>query len=141
MIQMILKIDAGANFDDMSDALKEAIQRAGVQWPEGRLVGTVDYNGERLILIQSKIDGETLTDWMNGYYPTTDPETGEGELIDFTLGWEVVAEEGKKIDQAKLLKYFNPNPVFDEDGNQIGEEPVTDLTEKLQTWAGKSWLY
>jgi len=56
-----------------------------------------------------------------------------------------LAVENETVDQSLLLPYFVDVPVFDfdDDGEyiQTGTEPVTELTDKLQVWAGKNWKY
>lgn len=142
MSMMILKIQEGAEFDYMPSELQKAITRAGVVWPESRLLGTSPIDGYQLILINAKVDGDTLEQWMNVEYPTGElDESGQEIKIGFNLGWEVMAEEGRLVDQSILLPYFDDEPVFDEEGNVVGSEPVTDLTDKLQHWAGKRWTY
>ena len=65
----------------------------------------------------------------------------KGKQIAFRLGWSVVACEDEKIDQNLLLPYFDPVPKFNEKGEKVGEDPVLDLTNKIQHWAGKRWMY
>ena len=57
------------------------------------------------------------------------------------LVWEVVASEGVAVVQSGILPYMMSVPSFDIDGNLIGSVPVTDLTGKLQTYSGKTWIY
>lgn len=134
--QMILEISEGAEFDVMPEELQKAIMKAGIEWPESRLIGTSAVNGKQLILILSTVDKAALEDLMNN-----DEFDGDGNQIKFDLGWSVLACEGEQVNQNALLPYFDDTPIFDEEGDQIGTEPVTDLTDKLQIWAGHKWLY
>lgn len=135
-MMMILEIDESAEFDQMPEDLQAAIQKAGINWPESRLIGTSPIAGKRLILVNSKVDKATLTDLMNN-----DEFDEQGNQVKFNLGWSVVACENEPVDQSVLIPYFDDVPIFDDEGEQIGVEPVTDLTGKLQVWAGKKWMW
>lgn len=140
--QMILEIDETALYSEFQPELQKAISDAGVEWPEAQLLGTSAVNGKHLILILTTKSKDDLHLWMKGGYPTGEiDEEGEEVTINFNLDWNVVAEEGQKINQNKLLPYFDDVPVFDENGDQVGTEPVTELDGKLQTWAGHKWQY
>lgn len=142
MKQMILQIDEGAEFDTMPSELQGAIKKAKISWPESRLIGTSPIDGKQLILILCGIDSTTLEQWMNDAYPTGEFDDFNQEVnIYFNLGWRVVAEEGEQIEQSLLLPYFDDKPIFDEDGELIGYDPVTDLTGNIQVWAGRKWTY
>ena len=136
MKQMILEISEGAEFDVMPEPLQKAIEKARIKWPESRLIGTSAIDGKQLILILSGVDKSTLTDLMNN-----NEFDENGEQIKFNLGWTVLACEGEQIDQSLILPYFDDSPTFDENGDQIGFEPVVDLTNKLQIWAGHKWTF
>lgn len=135
-MMMILEIDEGTEFDLMSEDLQKAVQRAGIEWPESRLIGTSPLAGKQLILVNAKVDKDTLTDLM-----TVEQFDEEGQQVKFKLGWKVLACEGEPVDQLLLLPYFDDIPIFNDDGEIIGSEPVTDLTGKLQVWAGKKWTW
>lgn len=135
-MMMILEIQEGAEFDSMPQLLQKAISKAGIEWPESRLPGTSPANGRQLILVNSLVSKEQLSFLMNN-----DEFDDKGNQIAFNLGWSVLACEDEPVDQDLLLSYFDDTPVFDNEGNQIGSEPVTDLTNKLQHWAGKRWTY
>ena len=139
MKQMILKIDESADFSEMPDSLKEAIKKANIQWPQGQMIGTHPYYSKRLVLIMTSLDKDTLTEWLGGQYPTID-ENGEPTIVDFGLNWEILAVEGEKIDQAPILKFIDDKIMEFEDGETYSEV-VTDITGKLQTFAGHSWTY
>ena len=135
-MMMILEIAAGTEFDAMGEDLQAAINKAGVQWPESQLIGTSAVDGKALILVNALVDADTLTALMNN-----DEFDEEGNQIAFNLGWAVLAQEGEPVDQSVLLPYFNDVPVLDVDGETIAFEPLTDLTGKLQVYAGKKWQY
>lgn len=142
MKQIILEIDAGAEFDTMPSELQGAIKKAKISWPESRLIGTSPIDGKQLILILCDIDSTTLEQWMNVECPTGElDEFGDEINLYFNLNWFVLAEEGEQVDQSLLLPYFDDKQIFDEDGEMIGYEPVTDLIGKLQVWAGRKWTY
>lgn len=136
MSMMILEISEGAEFDNMPESLQKAINKAGIVWPESRLLGTSPANGKQLILINSMADKEQLTFLMNN-----DVFDDDGNQIAFNLGWTVLACENEPINQDLLMPYFDNVSIFDKEGNEIGTQPVTDLTNKLQHWAGKRWMY
>ena len=136
MSMMILEIQEGAELDDMPEPLQKAISDAGIEWPESRIVGTSPVNGKQLILVNSLVDKEQLSFLMNN-----DEFDNNGTQVAFDLGWKVLACEDEAVDQDLLLPYFDDVPVFDEEGKRTGSEPVTDLTNKLQHWAGKQWIY
>lgn len=133
---MILEVAEGAEFDNMPEDLQKAIQKAGVTWPESIMLGTQPVNGKQLILINAKVDADTLTDLMNN-----DEFDENGNQIKFNLGWSVVAREDQVVNQSALLSYYLDVPVFDELGEVAGYEAVADLTGKIQVWAGKKWMY
>lgn len=134
--QMILEIDASVEFDEMPHDLQTAIRKAGIEWPESTMIGTSSHEGKKLILIQTSVDADTLTNLMN-----SEIFDDNGNQIAFNLGWQVLASDKEPINQSALLPYFDDVPVYDDEGNFNGFEPVTDLTGKLQTWAGKQWQY
>lgn len=115
MKQMILKIDNDADFDLMPEELRVTITQTKIQWPQGQMIGTKSYYNKRLILILSPIE----------------PEAIESLIDDFDLNWSLLAVEGETIFQKSLLGF-----MLDED-----DEDVTDVTGKLQTFAGHSWSY
>lgn len=136
--QMILKVDADYDLDDLPDIVKEAINVGAIQWPESQMIGTKTYYSKRLLLIMTVLTRGELTKWLNGAYPARD---GSGD-VDLGLNWKILAVEGELIeDQEPILKFMSDIPVFDDDGEQVGSEDVTDLTGKLQIYAGHSWKY
>jgi len=115
MKQMILKIDDDADINLMPEDLRKAISKTKIQWPQGQLIGTKSYYNKRLILILSPIE----------------PEEIESLFDDFDLAWSILAVEGEIVDQKPILKFME-----DVDG-----EDVTDITGKLQIFAGHLWTY
>lgn len=55
----------------------------------------------------------------------------EPDDIEDLFECSVLAVEGKAIDQKPILKFMI----------DIDDEDVTDVTGKLQTFAGRNWLY
>lgn len=135
--QMILKVDADYDLDDLPDIVKEAISVGAIQWPESQMIGTKTYYSKRLLLIMTILTRGELTSWLNKAYPAKD---GSGN-VDLGLDWKILAVEGEAVEQETILKFMVDTPVFDESGEQIGTEDVTDLTGKLQTFAGHRWTY
>lgn len=129
--QMILKVDADYDLDDLPDIVKEAIAKGAIQWPEHQMIGTKTYYSKRLLLIMTILTRGELTSWLNKSYPSRD-EQGESVNVDLGLDWKILAVEGQEIeDHDTLLKFME----------DIDGEDVTDLTGKLQTFAGHNWTY
>ena len=137
---MILKVDETFDFDNPPEQVLIAMQDAKIQFPESEMLGTRDYNGDKLILIMTRLSRGEVTSWFNGAYPTVD---GNGDLINIDLGltWQVMADELTPVPQVPLLNFFVDTPVFDIDGNQTGTTPVTDLEGILQVYAGHKWIF
>ena len=134
--QMILKVDADYDLDDLPDIVKEATGKGAIQWPEHQMIGTRTYYSKRLLLIMTVLTRGELTSWLNGAYPSRDGD------VDLGLNWKILAVEGEEIeDQAPILNFIEDIILYDENGDQIGTEPVTDLTGILQIYAGHSWTY
>lgn len=139
-MMMILKVQEGSDVALMPDPLQKAIASVRGEFAEGIMIGTQAVDGKQLVFINVDATREQIEAMTNA-----DIFDEDGNQIAFDLGWEVLAVENEIVDQSLLLPYFVPVPVFefDEDGEytQTGTELVTDLTDKLQVWAGKSWLY
>ena len=125
MKQMIIEIDTGTEFDDLPEDQQADIQSANIVWPESIMLGTEAVDGKTLLMIATTASVEQI----------------EGMIAAHELEWAVLASEGVTVDQDLLLPYYSDLPIFDEDGEQTGFEPVTDLTGKIQTFAGKTWNY
>lgn len=132
----IIKIPEGMLFTDMPEALQSAIAKQGGIHADTKLVNTTAYNGFELQLIAVNLDIQTLE-----YLTNNDLFDEDGFQYGYDLGWQVVASENTQIDQDLLLPYFKDELTFDEDGEVNGSQPVTDLTGKIQTWAGRQWVY
>lgn len=135
---MIVEIDESADFELLSDNLKTALSKADIQWPEKTLTNTRAVNGRRLILILSSESVEVLGGWISNGYPVT--IDGEESLIDLGIDWNILASEGETIDQSLILPFVVDDVTFDEEETPT-YTPVTDLTGRLQTWAGRNWIY
>lgn len=138
--QMILKVDDDYDLDNLPEIVKEAIGKGAIQWPESQMTGTKTYYSKRLLLIMTVLTRGELTRWLNKAYPSKDDQ-GRAANVDLGLDWKILAVEGETVQQETILKFMNDIPVFDENGEQIGVEDVTDLTGKLQTFAGHTWLF
>jgi hypothetical protein len=136
MKQMILEIDAAADFSAMPQPLQNAIKRAKIQWPQAKMIGTKEVDGKKLILILCDIEADQLDEWMNGVYIDSDETEYQ-----FNLGWEILAVEGVKIKQGPILKYMPPVNLYDDDFEVIDTKIVTSLRGILQTWAGHKWQF
>jgi len=135
-MMFIIAIPEGTTFEAMPEALQKTIAKYKGVFADGRLVDTGVYEGKELRLINADIDAVTLNAVTNN-----DLFDEDGNQYGFDLDWEVLAVENETVDQSVLLNYWLDKPVFDDEGDIIGTEPVSDLTGKIQTWAGKSWVY
>jgi hypothetical protein len=135
-MMFIIAIPEGTTFDAMPDELKKTIAKYKAVFADSRLVDTGVYLGKELRLINAEIDVATLLHVTNN-----DLFDEDGNQYGFDLDWEILAVENETVDQAELIDYWLDKPVFDDEGEIIGTEAVTDLTGKIQTWAGKSWVY
>ena len=135
-MMFIIAIPEGTTFDAMPEALQKTIAKYKGVFADGRLVDTGVYLGKELRLINADIDAATLNAVTNN-----DLFDEDGNQYGFDLDWDVLAVENETVDQSVLLNYWIDTNVFDDEGEIIGTEPVSDLTGKIQTWAGKSWVY
>jgi len=139
-MMMILEVQEGANIELMPDELKALIASVRGEFAEGLMIGTQPVDGKQLLFVNVEATREQV-EFLTG----SDDFDDDGNQIAFDLGWTVLAVENETVDQSLLLPYFVDVPVFDfdDDGEyiQTGTEPVTELTDKLQVWAGKNWKY
>ena len=139
-MMMILEVQEGANIELMPDELKALIASVRGEFAEGLMIGTQPVDGKQLLFVNVEATREQV-EFLTG----SDAFDDDGNQIAFDLGWTVLAVENETVDQSLLLPYFVDVPVFDfdDDGEyiQTGTEPVTELTDKLQVWAGKNWKY
>jgi len=135
-MMFIIAIPEGTTFEAMPEALKKTIAKYKGVFADGRLVDTGVYLGKELRLINADIDAYQLATITNA-----DLFDEEGNQYGFDLHWEVLAAQDQVVDQDLLLDYWLDKPVLDDEGDIIGTEPVSDLTGKIQTLAGKSWVY
>ena len=144
-MMMILEIAEGVKFEEMPEAQQKVIGSLGIEWPQSMMIGTEAVNGKQLVLINANCTPKQLNDAMNGDYNTGEfDENGDPVVESFNLGWSIMAVEGVEVAQTELLPYFLPelNVTYDDNGDPITESiPITDLTGKLQVWAGKKWVY
>ena len=105
-----------------------------------KVVGTEAVNGYEIRLAMANVDPYALTYSFDNYYLTED-EKGEELLVDLELDWTILANSTEKVDNDMLALYFAETAIFDGDGEQTGSEPVTNIAGKLQSFAGKKWIY
>ena len=135
-MMFIIAIPEGTTFEAMPEALQKTIAKYKGVFADGRLVDTGVYEGKELRLINAEIDASTLNALTNNdLFDEGDNQYG------FDLDWDVLAAQDTAINQGLLIDYWLDKPVFNDEGDIIGTEPVTDLTGKIQTWAGKQWVY
>lgn len=136
MSMMIVEVPESTEFALMPYELQRAIKRHKGEWIEPIMLGTEPLAGNKLIFAFAELDKTALETITNN-----DLFDGDGIQYGWDLGWSVLAIEGESVDQSLLLPYFSDTPVFDEAGELTGTTPVIDLTNKLQVWAGREWVY
>lgn len=136
---MIVEIPEGTDIANMPIELQKLIASVGGEFPEGIMIGTEPVDSKQLLLINvnaTKIEVEAMTG-QNAF-------DDEGNQIAFDLDWSVLAVENEVVDQSALLPYFKDTPKgrIDDSGDYVVDYvPTTDLTNILQVWSGKKWLY
>ncbi len=143
--QMIVEIESETTLDNLSDELAQMINLGLIQWPENQLTNSKIVNDKRLILILSDVKPKKLERWISQGFKYRGKHNkhlleDEVESIDLGISWNILAQEDKKIKQSDILPYIVDDVSYDEDENPT-YTPVTDLTGRLQTWAGKKWKY
>ena len=141
---MIVEIDELTTLDNLSDELKQALNSGMIQWPENQMANTRIVDGKRLILILSHVKPNKLEQWLGDGFPYRSKSdkraSDELELVDLGVTWNILATEDKKIKQGDILPYIVDDISYNENDEPI-YTPVTDLTGRLQTWAGRNWIY
>ena len=125
MKQFIIKLPAGSKLEELNEVAQKAIKAFKGQFPSGVLVGSQAIDGCELKLIMADIEATVFQEQIEA----------------IGLEWEILAFEGVSINQELILPYMLDTPLFDEDGKVSGSEPVLDVTGKLQTYAGRKWIY
>ena len=137
---MIIEINEIPAIDDLPDDVRAVVNSVGLQFAPPVLFGTSARNGKIIMLASCDSSAAAVEDALS-----QDTDDDQGKPLKRDLGVKVLAVAGEPVDQSLLLPYFDEVPVFavDEDGElQVtGYEQVTDLTGKLQTWAGREWQY
>jgi hypothetical protein len=87
--QMIVKIDAGTEFDNLPEDQQADVLAANVSWPESVMLGTEAVLGQVLILIATTASELELN----------------GMILAHGLDWTVLAVEGETINQSLLLPF------------------------------------
>lgn len=139
MTQFIIKLPENSTFEGLSDAAREVILHVKGEFPIGELIGSKAVDGYVIKLLTCNLDRETFENILaDGYLMMSDE--GKEVMVDLELDWEVMASEGQTISQPEILPFMLDKLIF-EDGEIVDYQPVTDLTDILQTYAGHSWSY
>lgn len=136
MNQVILEIKKSVKRQTLSDDIEEAIDLGHLQWPESLMTCTKSYGTKRLILTMTSLSKDELSAWLAGVFPSKKKK----QNVDLNVTWKILAFEGYVVNQTPLIKYMEDEPIIDEFGT-ITYVPVTDVTGKLQTYAGHKWTY
>ena len=141
MKQFIIEVPEDESIEMLTDDVKAAMTKAKGQFASGLVSGTQAVNGYKLKLVMVDIELEAFEELLSTGTITTDELTGKDVITPLNLDWVIVASDGVTIKQSLILPYMIDTPLFDELGDIIGSEPVTDITDKLQTYSGRSWSY
>ena len=125
MRQYIIKVPESTLFDELSEEVQAAISNAKGQFPSGLLVGSQSVNGYKLKLLMCNL---TIIEF----------DSAIGAL---GLDWNILTSENETVDQGLIIPFMLDVLTYNEDGEQVGSEPVTDVTNKLQTYSGRNWSY
>ena len=144
-MMMIIAVRANPDLANLPEQAQQALNKVGFQYPEPQLLGTKTVANKKLILIESTTLPEELETLTYDGEETLDEEGNPISNNGLSFDIEVLAVENEVVDQSLLLPYFEDVPTFElnEDGELVetGTEPVADLTDKLQIWAGRRWIY
>lgn len=121
----IFEVPEGTDVYTLPSEVLLAVLSVQGQWPEAIMTGTQAAGGRQLVLVYANATKQQL----------------EQMIAVNVLDWDIVAAEDEQINQVDLIPFFSDVPVYDDEGNQTGVEPVVDLTGKIQTIAGHSWNY
>tara|TARA_R100000544_G_scaffold20565_1_gene10006 strand:- start:16660 stop:17085 length:426 start_codon:yes stop_codon:yes gene_type:complete len=141
MNQFIIKVPENETFDELSDQVKEVVNHLRGQYASGLMAGTKAVDGYKLKLVMLNADLDFFKDFLTDGYPMFDDESGEEVIVDLGLDWEILASEGEPIKQDKILPFMLDKLEFDDEGEIVDYNPVTDLTGLLQTYSGRNWTY
>lgn len=123
-MMFILEVPEGLDVTEGPKDIQAAIKSVSGQWPEAIMPGTAAAGGRQLVLV---------------YADATKAEL-ESLIASFSLTWQVLACDSEPVNQLALIPFFLDIVTIAEDGTETSE-PVTDLTGKLQTFAGKNWIF
>jgi hypothetical protein len=141
MMQFIVKMPETEKFSGLTDEARKAIQGAKGQFPNGWLSGTKAVDGYCLKLLMCDITQDEFNDLIANGSQSIDEE-GNVTFTPLGLDWEVIACECESIDHSLILPYMAGIPVYDEENQEvISYDTITNITGKLQTYAGRKWQY
>ena len=121
----IIEVPEGTDVFTLDAEIQTAVLGVAGQWPEAIMPNTQAIDGRQIVLVYADADKATI----------------EALILDAGLDWLVLAAEGETVNQGDLLPFYLPITTYDASGNATGSEAVTDLTGKIQTFAGQSWSY
>jgi len=121
----IFEVPEGADVYALPEEVQQAVLSVRGQWPETVMTGTQAAGGRQLVLVFAEASRAQL----------------ELLITAHALDWDIVAAEGEQINQVDLIPFFADVLTYDDEGNQTGSEPVTDLTDKIQVFSGRNWIY
>ena len=132
----IISVPVGLIFEDLPSKMQIAIRKYKGSFAAQKITGTSAYEDKELRLIYADLTKEQVLGFI-----TDDLFDEDGEQYSWDTGWAILATENETVNQGLLLDYYDDILVYDEDGELLSTVAVTDLTNKIQTWAGKKWLY
>lgn len=121
----IIEVPEATDVSLLDEVIQTAITGVAGQWPESIMPNTQPIDGRQIVLVYADANKSDIEILIAGA----------------ELDWLVLASQDEVIDQNLLLPFYLPRPTYDEDGEISGSETVTDLTGKIQTFAGMNWSY
>jgi hypothetical protein len=121
----IIEVPEGTDVYTLDAEIQTAVLGVSGQWPEAIMPNTQAVDGRQVVLVYADADKATI----------------EALILGAGLDWLILAAQGETVDQAALLPFYLPVTTYDASGNESGAEAVTDLTGKIQTFAGLQWDY
>ena len=140
MKMMIIKADQDYDINLIGEEEKKNIRTLGVKFTGQQITGSKFYYSKKLMLVMSNLDKAELTAAIEKGFNTFD-DNGNEIVLDLGLNWKIVAVEGEKIDDYKIINFMDDIAVYSDEEEYLYDEKVTSAKGLLQTISGKEWIY